>query len=29
MVDYGTAYLFGYKYYNTPGVWDVKVLYAF
>jgi iron complex outermembrane receptor protein len=29
MVDYGTSYLFGYKYYNTPGVWDVKIDYAF
>jgi iron complex outermembrane receptor protein len=29
MQDWGTAYLFGYKYYNNPGVWDVKVRYKF
>ena len=27
--DWGTAYLFGYKYYNVPGVWDVRVSYKF
>jgi iron complex outermembrane receptor protein len=29
MVDYGTAYLFGYRYYNNPGVWDVRVAFKF
>jgi iron complex outermembrane receptor protein len=29
MVDYGTTYLFGYRYYNIPGVWDVRVAYKF
>jgi iron complex outermembrane receptor protein len=29
MQNYGTAYLFGYKYYNTPGTWDVKLKYKF
>jgi hypothetical protein len=29
MQDWGTAYLFGYKYYNTPGVWDLKLRYKF
>jgi hypothetical protein len=24
MEDYGITYLFGYKYYNEPGRWDVK-----
>jgi iron complex outermembrane receptor protein len=29
MVDYGTTYLFGYRYYNYPGSWDVRVSYKF
>ena len=29
MVNYGTTYLFGYKYYNEPGRWDVKFKYKF
>ncbi len=29
MKDYGTAYLFGYKYYNSPGFWDARVNYKF
>ena len=29
MQDYATADLFGYRYYNTPGTWDVKVQYKF
>jgi hypothetical protein len=27
--DYATAYLFGYRYYNVPGTWDVRVGYKF
>jgi len=27
--DWGTAYLFGYKYYNVPGFWDARVNYKF
>ena len=29
MKNWGTAYLFGYKYYNVPGFWDVRVNYKF
>jgi iron complex outermembrane receptor protein len=29
MEDYGITYLFGYKYYNEPGRWDVKFNYKF
>ena len=29
MEDWGTTYLFGYKYYNTPGTWAVRVHYSF
>lgn len=29
MQNYATANLFGYRYYNTPGIWDVKVQYRF
>jgi iron complex outermembrane receptor protein len=29
MKDYSTAYLFGYRYYNTPGIWNVKAQYRF
>ena len=29
MKDYGTTYLFGYKYYNVPGFWDARVNYKF
>jgi iron complex outermembrane receptor protein len=29
MENYGITYLFGYKYYNEPGRWDVKVDYKF
>ncbi len=29
MEDYGITYLFGYKYYNEPGRWDVKIDYKF
>ena len=29
MEDYGTTYLFGYKYYNVPGTWGVRVNYTF
>jgi len=29
MKDWGTAYLFGYKYYNVPGFWDARVNYKF
>ena len=29
MTDYAVAYLFGYNYYNYPGVWDVRVSYKF
>ncbi len=29
MEDYGTTYLFGYKYYNVPGTWGVRVSYTF
>jgi len=27
--DYATTYLFGYRYYNYPGTWDVRVGYKF
>ncbi len=27
--DYGVSYLFGYKYYNDPGIWDVRFNYKF
>ncbi len=29
MKNWGTAYLFGYKYYNVPGFWDARVNYKF
>ena len=29
MKDYSTAFLFGYRYYNTPGIWAVKAQYKF
>jgi iron complex outermembrane receptor protein len=29
MEDWGTTYLFGYKYYNTPGTWAVRAHYRF
>jgi len=29
MVNYGTTDVFGYKYLNIPGFWDVKVSYRF
>jgi iron complex outermembrane receptor protein len=29
MENYGITYLFGYKYYNEPGRWDVKFNYKF
>ncbi len=29
MTDYGVSYLFGYKYYNDPGIWDVRFNYKF
>lgn len=29
MTDYAVAYLFGYNYYNYPGIWDVRVSYRF
>ncbi len=29
MKNWGTAYLFGNKYYNTPGFWDARVNYKF
>jgi iron complex outermembrane receptor protein len=29
MTDYGVSYLFGYKYYNDPGIWDVRLNYKF
>ena len=29
MKDYGVAYLFGYKYYNVPGFWDIRANYKF
>ncbi|HEX5461520.1 MAG TPA: TonB-dependent receptor [Steroidobacteraceae bacterium] len=29
MVDYGTADLLGFDYFNTPGMWDVRVDYQF
>jgi hypothetical protein len=29
MENYGITYLFGYKYYNEPGRWDVKLNYKF
>jgi len=29
MQNYGITYLFGYKYYNEPGRWDVKLNYKF
>jgi iron complex outermembrane receptor protein len=29
MEDYGITYLFGYKYYNEPGRWEVKFNYKF
>ena len=27
--NYGVSYLFGYKYYNDPGIWDVRLNYKF
>ena len=27
--DYGVSYLFGHKYYNDPGIWDVRLNYKF
>ena len=27
--DWATAYLFGYRYYNVPGTWDMRVNYKF
>ncbi len=27
--NYGVSYLFGYKYYNDPGIWDVRFNYKF
>jgi iron complex outermembrane receptor protein len=29
MVNYGVSYLFGHKYYNDPGIWDVRLNYKF
>lgn len=29
MEDYGITYLFGYRYYNIPGQWDVRLSYKF
>jgi iron complex outermembrane receptor protein len=29
MENYGITYLFGYKYYNEPGRWDIKLDYKF
>ncbi len=29
MQNYGITYLFGYKYYNEPGRWDIKLDYKF
>jgi iron complex outermembrane receptor protein len=29
MQNYATTYLFGYRYYNEPGRWDVKLNYKF
>ena len=29
MKDWGTAYLFGYRYYNVPGTWDARINYKF
>ncbi len=29
MQNYGVSYLFGHKYYNDPGIWDVRLNYKF
>jgi len=29
MKNWGTAYLFGYRYYNVPGFWDARINYKF